>query len=125
MGWLLNALYLLAGLGYAPIALWRLLVHNRPISGFWEKFTGRVSVSCPQAFCIWLHAVSVGEINLLVHLLPRLKQIWPEMDFVVSTTTRTGHELAKRHFGIERTCHLPWDFTWSVATAFRRIQPDL
>lgn len=125
MGWLFNLLYLLAWTAMSPWCLWRVLIKGKPIVGFREKLSGHVSLQPTQARRVWLHAVSVGEVNLLVHLLPRLQQRWPNREFVVSSTTQTGHELASRTFGASNTCFLPFDFTWSVDKTLDRIQPNL
>ena len=46
--------------------------------------------------CVWLHAVSVGEVNLLQPILAQLGQEHPTWECVISTTTRTGLALAAR-----------------------------
>lgn len=74
---------------------------------------------------VWLHAVSVGEVNLLLQLLPRLQAQWPDRELVLSTTTQTGFELASRALGRERTFFFPFDFSWAVAHALDRIRPEL
>jgi 3-deoxy-D-manno-octulosonic-acid transferase len=125
MSWLFNALYLLIGIAWAPFGWWRAVVRKKPVAGLRQKFTGRVTVSATPAPRIWLHAVSVGEVNVLVHLLPQLQQSWPGWQFVVSTTTQTGHELACRRFGPTNVIYFPFDFSWSVAAAFDRIQPRM
>lgn len=125
MGWLLNAAYLLVALAAIPLATWRYLVRGKPTAGCWQKLTGQTRLPRPTTKTIWLHAVSVGEVNLLANLVPRLEKRWQDCSFVVSTTTWTGYELAQRRFGPERTFFFPWDFTWSVANALRQIQPVL
>jgi hypothetical protein len=46
---------------------------------------------------IWLHAVSVGEVNLCTQLIRALEPRLPNIKFVVSTTTTTGMaELRRR-----------------------------
>lgn len=125
MGWLFNCLYALAGLALAPHCLWRRTVRGKSLAGFREKISGRVGVAGTRSNRVWLHAVSVGEVNLLVHLLPRLQEHWPDCEFIVSTTTAAGYELAQRRFGPERTCFFPFDFSWSIREAFDRIRPRL
>ena len=43
---------------------------------------------------IWIHAVSLGEINATPFLVEYLKALNPEADVVVSTTTDTGYARA-------------------------------
>jgi 3-deoxy-D-manno-octulosonic-acid transferase len=68
--------------------------------GFRERF-GRYDSNLKQALTnrqvIWLHAVSVGEVNLCTQLIHALELRLPNIKFVVSTTTTTGMaELRRR-----------------------------
>ena len=74
---------------------------------------------------IWLHAVSVGEVNLLQTLLTRFEERHPEWDVVISTTTRTGFELAQKKYGGRTIFYSPPDFSWAVSSALRRVRPPL
>lgn len=74
---------------------------------------------------VWFHAVSVGEVNLLKTLIARLNANELHWDFVVSTTSKTGYDLARRLFA--HSCEVfycPLDFTWAVKRALRRVKPD-
>ena len=55
---------------------------------------GRYSTKFKQAISnrdvIWLHAVSVGEVNICVQLIKVLQPRLPNLKLVVSTTTTTG-----------------------------------
>ena len=46
---------------------------------------------------IWLHAVSVGEVNLCTQLIRALEPRLPNVKIVVSTTTTTGMAELRRH----------------------------
>ncbi len=68
--------------------------------GFRERFA-RYEPNLKQALTnrqvIWLHAVSVGEVNLCTQLIRALELRLPNIKFVVSTTTTTGMaELRRR-----------------------------
>ncbi|HEX7619105.1 MAG TPA: glycosyltransferase N-terminal domain-containing protein, partial [Verrucomicrobiae bacterium] len=68
--------------------------------GFRERFA-RYDSNLKQALTnrqvIWLHAVSVGEVNLCTQLIRALELRLPNIKFVVSTTTTTGMaELRRR-----------------------------
>src|ERR1043166_9890076 len=47
-----------------------------------------------KAGCIWVHAVSVGEVLAVSQLITELQQKYPERQVLVSTTTATGQGLA-------------------------------
>ena len=58
--------------------------------------------------CLWLHAVSVGEVNLLVPLLKMIEQGRPEWQCVISTTTDTGMAVAKKKYPKIRCSTARW-----------------
>ncbi|MBN1395690.1 MAG: 3-deoxy-D-manno-octulosonic acid transferase [Pirellulales bacterium] len=74
---------------------------------------------------LWLHAVSVGEVNLLAPLLKAIEEKRPDWECVVSTTTMTGMELAKKKYPNNTVFYCPLDFTWAVKNAVRRVRPDV
>ncbi|HEY3762302.1 MAG TPA: 3-deoxy-D-manno-octulosonic acid transferase [Verrucomicrobiae bacterium] len=68
--------------------------------GFQERF-GKYKSDLKQALTnrqvIWLHAVSVGEVNLCTQLIRALEVRLPNVKIVVSTTTTTGMAELKKH----------------------------
>ncbi|MFO0939492.1 MAG: 3-deoxy-D-manno-octulosonic acid transferase [Pirellulales bacterium] len=77
---------------------------------------------------IWLHGVSVGEIQLLAPLIEQLRKSLGSVEFVVSTTTDTGMDLAERLYGQAddiRLIHFPLDFSWSVRRTIQSVSADL
>src|SRR5436190_21320486 len=61
--------------------------------GFGQRF-GRFSSKVKQAMTnrhiLWIHAVSVGEVNMATQLIAALEHRLPNLKIVVSTTTTTG-----------------------------------
>ncbi len=51
---------------------------------------------------LWLHAVSVGEVLAVSRLVGELDRALPEFRLLISTTTRTGQDLACQKFGADR-----------------------
>src|SRR5687767_12546536 len=47
---------------------------------------------------IWIHCVSVGETNAARPLALKIKEQFPASSLVISTTTRTGQQLARTAF---------------------------
>lgn len=73
---------------------------------------------------IWVHAVSVGEVQAVEKLVERLRQQFPGRPLVVSTTTPTGQELARRRRDIiDHTFYFPIDLPFCVRSAVDRIDP--
>jgi 3-deoxy-D-manno-octulosonic-acid transferase len=82
--------------------------------GFAERF-GRYDTKLKQAITnrdtLWMHAVSVGEVNVCTHLIHALELRLPNVKIVVSTTTTTGmgelrrklpNHIAKIYYPIDR-----------------------
>jgi 3-deoxy-D-manno-octulosonic-acid transferase len=129
---LFNGLYLLALFLLSPWIVYRSWRTNRYKEGFRAKWLGQVpqvvlkspqgSEKCPQVF--WLHAVSVGEVQVLKTLIDAILAEWPDAQIAISTTTQTGMELAKKNYAKHHVFYMPLDFTWAVRQAFARIKPN-
>ena len=81
--------------------------------------------SVPEADpVIWLHAVSVGEVEAAVPLIRNLKLRFPEHHLVISTVTPTGASTVKQRFGEELThYYLPYDLPFAVETFLKQVKP--
>ena len=125
MAYLLNLVYLLLLILGSPWLVYAAIRKGKYREGLAAKFLGRVPVRPGNERCIWLHAVSVGEVNLLGPLLARLEQQHPDWVYMISTTTKTGFDLAKKKYGPRTVFYCPLDFSWSVRKAVKRIRPNL
>jgi 3-deoxy-D-manno-octulosonic-acid transferase len=76
---------------------------------------------------IWLHCVSVGETNAARPLVDALTERFPSHRVIVSTTTRTGHELAKKIFTdkADAVFYYPFDWKFSVRRALTHFSPSM
>ena len=97
---LYNILFLFFFVLSSPYYLWRMLRRGNWRAGFGERF-GEYDTKLKQALtnrhALWLHAVSVGEVNICTHLIRALEPRVPNAKIVVSTTTTTGMgELKKK-----------------------------
>jgi 3-deoxy-D-manno-octulosonic-acid transferase len=122
---LLNVIYVLVLAVCAPLIVWQAIRTGKYRAGFREKFLGLVPRRPGNARCIWIHAVSVGEVNLIATLLRELRSAHAECQFVVSTTSRAGYELARKKYADLTVFYCPLDFSWAVASAMRRVRPSL
>ena len=95
--------------------------------GFGERL-GRYSNKFKQSITnrdvIWLHAVSVGEVNICVQLIKCLQPKVPNIKLIVSTTTSTGmSELHKRTPPEVGKIYYPIDLRSCVRRALATIRP--
>jgi 3-deoxy-D-manno-octulosonic-acid transferase len=125
MGFVLNVVYLGAILAAFPWLLYQRIRHGKYRDGWSAKFWGQIPRRSGDRPCIWLHAVSVGEVNVLEPILKRWERLHPEWDCVISTTTQTGYQLACKKYGPRTVFYCPLDFTWAVERAVQRIRPSL
>jgi len=123
--YLLDLLYLVLLILTAPYWLWQAWSKGKYRSGWGEKLFGRAPVRSGEGTCLWFHAVSVGEVNLLAPLLAQIAQRRPDWTCVISTTTATGMALARRKYAGYTVFYCPLDFSWATAAAVRRIRPDV
>lgn len=125
MGIILDAVYA-AGLAVSsPVWLYRMIRHGRYRQGVGEKF-GAAPIRYGLQPVIWIHAVSLGEINACRSLVAQIHSELPDYRVAISTTTDTGMAAAKKLFAPDhRVFFYPLDFTWSVARALGRIRPSL
>jgi 3-deoxy-D-manno-octulosonic-acid transferase len=67
----------------------------------------------------------VGEIHLLPEVVARFRRRYPTWQCVISTTTDTGFEEARKRFPDLTIFYWPLDFSWAVHRALARVKPDL
>ena len=96
-------------------------------SGFAQRFgryEGRVKQALTNRQVLWLHAVSVGEVNVCTQLIQALEPRLPNLKFVVSTTTSTGMgELHKKLPSHIEKIYYPIDRRRFVTRALAAIHP--
>ena len=95
--------------------------------GFGQRF-GRYSSKVKQAMTnrhvLWIHAVSVGEVNVATQLILVLERRLPNVKVVVSTTTSTGMaELNKKLPSHIQKIYYPIDRRGYVKRAIGAIHP--
>lgn len=120
---MLDAVYLALAVCASPLLVWRRLVQGKDRRGNVEKWLGRGEARTGDAPCLWLHAVSVGEVLQLKPVLEELRSARPDVELVISTTTVTGHDVAREKYPGCRVIFFPLDVSWAVRAAFARIRP--
>lgn len=123
-----NVFYMLFFLGSSPYYFWRMSRRGNWQAGFQERFgkyTTRLKTALTNRHVIWIHAVSVGEVNIATHLIRAIEARLPNLKIVVSTTTSTGMgELRKRLPSHIEKIYYPIDRRKYVSRALRVISPE-
>lgn len=132
-----NLALIVALVACAPWWLWKMATTHKYRAGLLERLgfvrLGRVPSSLHSKAgsnpdlrpVFWLHAVSVGEVLAVSRLVGELDRAFPELRLLISTTTRTGQELARQRFGAERVFYCPLDLPWAVQAYLRALQPRM
>jgi 3-deoxy-D-manno-octulosonic-acid transferase len=123
MPWLLNGAYLVVLLLISPWLVWRALRTGRYRRGLYAKLCGLRPTSATGG--VWFHGVSVGEIHLLRQVVAAFRKRNPNLPCVISTTTDTGFDEARRCFPDLFVFYFPFDFSWAVRRSLRALGPRL
>ena len=122
----LYTLLLLLALPFASlVVLWRGIRERHYWQGWGQRFG--LGVPLPGASPgLWVHAVSVGEVQASASLVAALCRIWPQLPMVVTSATPSGRARAQSAFGngIEAR-FAPYDLPWCLRAALRRFRPAL
>ena len=122
---LIDIAYLIALIAISPVAIYKMLRHGRYRAGWGNRF-GKISRKRPDKKCIWIHAVSVGEVNATTTLIRELESKFPDYEIVLSTTTDTGFARANVLFGSQLSVfYFPMDFSLTMRRAFANIKPAM
>jgi 3-deoxy-D-manno-octulosonic-acid transferase len=75
---------------------------------------------------IWVHAVSVGEVNASIPLLKKLRDVYGDIPILFSTITDTGQNVAKEKApeGTE-VVYLPFDIPFILNRCLKRVSPRI
>lgn len=78
---------------------------------------------CPNS-PVWIHAVSVGEVQVAGQLMREWRAVEPAVRFCFSTTSSTGWKMAEREVGPDDTLiYNPLDFPNFVKSALKTVRP--
>lgn len=122
---LMNLLYVAALAVYSPKILYQRLFHGR-YRGGWDQRRGFIDRKHPDKPCVWIHAVSVGEINAARTLIEQITRQMPGFEIAISSTTDTGLARAKALYANDYAVfYFPFDFSWIMKRAFARLNPAM
>lgn len=89
---------------------------------------GHVDVRASEGPTVFIHAVSLGEINATRAMLQTLGNARPDLRFVISTTTDTGYARGRELYGQDPrvvVIRFPLDFSAAINRVLDRFAPQL
>ena len=118
---------LLLTVGFLALIPFFLLKREKYAAGFRQRFGYLPEFKQDGRRVLWLHCVSVGETQAARPLVKRLLEEFPEYRLVVSTTTRTGQNLACEVFkdSADLIFYFPFDWRFTVRRALGKIKPSV
>ncbi len=91
----------------------------------WPERFGQGAVLSDKVPVIWIHAVSVGEVEATRPLVQKLFSEFPDHQLLITTMTPTGSAHVKRLYGDSVThCYLPYDVSFAVQRFLKRTHPQ-
>jgi 3-deoxy-D-manno-octulosonic-acid transferase len=125
---LYNILFLTFFVLSSPYYFWRMRRRGDWLHNFGQRFAiydATLKQALTNRHIIWIHAVSVGEVNLCTRLIHALEPHVPNAKFVVSCTTTTGMaELRRRLPARISKIYYPVDRRKYVRRALATINPE-
>lgn len=112
-----------------PAILLRLFYLGFRNPGYRQRWTERLGYALPMSQDrprLWVHAVSVGEVQAATPMIEAIKREYPKLDIVITTTTPTGADnVARLLAGHVTHLYTPYDLPTMISRFFRRIRPRL
>jgi len=108
-----------------PLFIWRLIRRGFKSPVYWERWGERFGFGnlAQQPQSVWVHAVSVGEVQAAVPLIEHLL-LNKELPVVVTTMTPTGSSRVRALFGGRvRHVYAPYDLPDAVHRFLSRVNP--
>ena len=129
MKWIVyNLLFLISLIFLSPKFIRRMIRRGGYSKNFLQRFSlyGKINFennSFNNKF--WIHGVSVGEINIALELIKKIREKNSSIFFVISTNTSTAYKIIEKEKNKDDILiYFPLDIPFIIKNAFRKIHPD-
>jgi 3-deoxy-D-manno-octulosonic-acid transferase len=125
---LMRPIYTLTMYLLTPVIVYRLALRGLRAPGYFSRWFERFGFFPEPGLedSVWVHAVSVGEVNAAAPLVEALRARYADRRIVVTTVTPTGSDRVRQLWG-EAVFHvyLPYDLPASIRRFLRRVRPSI
>ncbi|MFT4255534.1 MAG: lipid IV(A) 3-deoxy-D-manno-octulosonic acid transferase [Pseudoxanthomonas sp.] len=123
---LLRGLYSAAVYLAMPFTVYHLIWRGLRFGEYLQRWDQRYGLysGAAQPVDIWLHAVSVGEVNAAVPVVNAVRQQRPDLRWLITTITPTGSERVRALWGDGvQHVYVPYDLPGAVSRFLRHFRP--
>jgi 3-deoxy-D-manno-octulosonic-acid transferase len=121
----LDILYLLGALVVGPFYLLSRLLRRKRLASPWRRLGFVDRLPRGEGPVIWIHAVSVGESLAIRSLVGELQRSVEGAIPVITCTTATGLEVARKTYPGLHVLESPYDLGCAIRRFLSRVRPDL
>ncbi|MCC6573914.1 MAG: hypothetical protein IT462_08985 [Planctomycetes bacterium] len=122
--WLFNLAYLALGALLLPWFIFKAMTTGKYRAGIGQRL-GSIHPREGEKPCIWIHAVSVGELLAARPLITALRERYPQLEIALTYTTKTAAAIAAREYPELHRSYSPLDLSWVVNKFFKLLRPRL
>jgi len=110
-----------------PFIFLRLLWKSRHQPAYRQRLWERVGYyPFSLSGCIWVHAVSMGEVIAAIPLIKQIKAQYPAIPLLVTTMTPTGSAQVQKSLGdLVRHVYVPYDFPTFIGRFLNAMKPRI
>lgn len=116
---------LVLGSPWFPI-ITRRLGQSPGLKGTMEPRLMRETIQPASEPSIWLHAVSVGEVEAAIPIALRIMEIWGAKSLLMTTTTKEGYKVARKKLvELKSLTYYPFDLPYVISKFITHYRPSL
>ncbi|MCH9695002.1 MAG: lipid IV(A) 3-deoxy-D-manno-octulosonic acid transferase [Gammaproteobacteria bacterium] len=103
------------------------LVRGLGNRSYLDRLGQRFGIGFPKTDgCIWIHAVSVGEVQATLPLVRALQNRYQDQTILITTVTPTGAARVKSLYGSDVLhAYIPFEFPHAIGRFFERMRPGV
>jgi len=124
MRYFFDFLFLIGLILILPFVVLKMITAGKYRRGIGQRF-GFIPTPPGDGPLIWLHAVSVGELQAARGLVAHLQEAYPSHRIAISHTTRTGEDVAAQLYPALTRFYFALDFSFITRRVMRKLNPEL